>query len=63
LIKVNELKLDHQAEISFIENIMKKIYEAEKANVGTQKVLDSVDKSNKSKEQKLYVSLLDNMIT
>ena len=36
--------------------------EAEKVNGGTQKVLDSVDKSNKSKEQRLYVSLLENMI-
>ena len=35
MIKVSELKLDHQAEISFVENIMKKINEAEKANSGT----------------------------
>lgn len=35
LIKVSDLKLDHQAEISFVENILKKIGEAEKANSGT----------------------------
>jgi hypothetical protein len=41
---------------------MKKIYDAEKASCGTQKILDSVDKSNKSKEQKHYVQLLEEMI-
>ena len=35
LVKVSELKLDHGAEINFVENVMRKICEAEKANSGT----------------------------
>jgi hypothetical protein len=54
--------LDPTTELSFVEKIMKKIYDAEKASCGTQKILDSVDKSNKSKEQKQYVQLLEEMI-
>lgn len=57
-----ELSLDANLELSFIEKLIKKIYDAEKSSHGSQKILDSEDKSNKSKEQIQYVELYEKMI-
>jgi hypothetical protein len=61
-VEVKDLALDPSLEFPFIERLMKNIHDAEKAHVGSHKVLDTQDKSNKSKEQLEYVKLMENMI-